>query len=97
MANGLTFEILNIILQILQNTPVRILIEDSLCKIFKEIGSKLTEKSPKIMRSRLIIFNLTASIGPCCWLFRYLLNDGYLYHILVLYVYNFFFFLNMIS
>ena len=29
---------------------------------FKKIGSKLTEKSPKIMRSCLIIFNLTASI-----------------------------------
>ena len=29
----------------------------------KEIGSKLTEKSPKIMRSWLIIFNLRASIG----------------------------------
>ena len=29
----------------------------------KEIGLDLTEKSPKIMRSRLIIFNLTASIS----------------------------------
>ena len=28
----------------------------------REIGSKLTEKSPKIMRSWLIIFYLTASI-----------------------------------
>ena len=43
------------------------------------MGSKLTEKSPKIMRSWLIIFNLTASIGifnklyncpiKLCWAF----------------------------
>ena len=39
-------------------TPVRIL-------NFKVIGSKLTGKSPKIMRSWLIILNLTASIAIC--------------------------------
>ena len=60
MANGLTFKILNIILRIFHHCsdfdrkwPVQ---------NFKEIGSKLTEKSLKIMRSWLIIFNLTASI-----------------------------------
>ena len=34
---------------------------------FKKIGSKSTEKSPKIMRSWLIIFNLTASIVRDKW------------------------------
>ena len=51
MANGLTFVILNIILRMF--TAVRILIENDICK---EIGSKLREKSPKIMRSWLSIF-----------------------------------------
>ena len=51
MANGLTFEILNIILRMF--TAVRILIENDICK---DIGSKLREKSPKIMRSWLSIF-----------------------------------------
>ena len=32
-------------------------------------------------------FNVCSALGPCCWLFRYLLNDGYLCHILVLYIY----------
>ena len=60
MANGLTFEILNFIL--LNFYPCSDFIRKWPLQNFREIGSKLTEKSPKIMRSWLIIFNLTASM-----------------------------------
>ena len=61
MANGLAFEILNIILRIFH--PCQDFNRKWPLQNFKKIGLKLTEESPKIMRSWLIIFNLTASIG----------------------------------
>ena len=59
MSNGLTFEI-RLISRNLE--ACKDLNRKWPLQNFKKIGSKLTEKSPKIMRSWLIIFNLTASI-----------------------------------
>ena len=41
----------------------RIWLDNNLCKFWKKISLELTEKSPKIMRSCLLIFNLMANIG----------------------------------
>ena len=63
MANGLTFEILTLILRVFY--PCKFFNRKWPLQNFKEIGPKLTEKLPKIMRSMawpwLILFNLTAS------------------------------------
>ena len=61
MANGLTFEILNIILRNFH--PCYDFNRKWPLQNFKKISLELREKSPKIMRSWLVIFNLTASIG----------------------------------
>ena len=75
MSNGLTFEILNIILRIFyrcwdlnKKWPLQ---------NFKEIGSELTEKSPKIMRSWLIRRRVYSSsqLPPALGVFRRFLTQ----------------------
>ena len=60
MTNGLTFEIFNIIFYHCYDFNRKWPLQN-----FEEIGAKLTGKSPKIMQSWLIIFNLTATIYAC--------------------------------
>ena len=60
MSNGLTFEIRHVILRNFQGGYD--LNRKSPLQNLKKIGSEFTEKSLEIMRSWLIIFNLTASI-----------------------------------